>query len=176
MTSTAASQPPPEAIMPAPTAPVRASTEPTDKSMPPDRMTTVMPAAKMALMATCRVTFMRLADVRNRSLKRDARSIMASRTSSMPSRRSNWREDPPVCCSSRLMVGSPCGVSPDLLLRRLGRVQLGHDAPFVHDVNAIAEVDDLGQFRGDHQDGFAVRGQLVDEPVHFRLRAHVDAA
>jgi len=47
-------------------------------------MTTVMPAARMALMATCRVTFIRLLDVRNRSLKRDAKSIMAKSTRSIP--------------------------------------------------------------------------------------------
>jgi len=55
-----------------------------ERSIPPEIMTMVIPAASTALMATWRVTLSRLAVVKKRSLKREAKATITSRTSSIP--------------------------------------------------------------------------------------------
>ena len=40
----------------------------------------------------------------------------------------------------------------------------------------VADVHDLGQLRGEDQDGLALLGQLADDAVDLALGAHVDAA
>ena len=49
-------------------------------------------------------------------------------------------------------------------------------ASFVHDGDAIAEVQDLLHVAADHQDGHALARQAAQQPVDFRLGADVDAA
>ena len=53
---------------PAATAPANASTAPTDKSMPPDRMMIVMPMERQRLAQICRSTFRLLSTVKNLSV------------------------------------------------------------------------------------------------------------
>lgn len=57
--------------IPATIAPDRASTDPTDKSIPPVRMTSVIPTDIHRLMDVCRSTLNRLSDVRKFSDKND---------------------------------------------------------------------------------------------------------
>jgi hypothetical protein len=55
----------PASIAPAATVMLRARTAPTDRSMPPVRITIVIPTAMIALIETCRRTLLKFAVVRN---------------------------------------------------------------------------------------------------------------
>src|SRR5436305_1948518 len=63
----------------------------------------------------------------------------------------------------------------DALLAGLGVRELAQLAPILHDSHAIAALDNLLQFRGDHEDARALLArQLVDQPLDLGLGAHVD--
>ena len=49
-------------------------------------------------------------------------------------------------------------------------------AACAHDDDAVGEAQQLGELGGDHQDGDAGGGQLLDQPVDLELGADVDAA
>ena len=49
------------------------------------------------------------------------------------------------------------------------------DSPFADDDDAVAHRQHLGEVGGDHDDGDAVAGEVVDELVHVGLGADVDA-
>src|SRR5262249_31301535 len=59
-----------------------------------------------------------------------------------------WRRTP-----RRGLAG---GGGEDLLLRGLGVRQLGHQPPFPHDQDPVADPQHLGQLRGDHQHAHTV--------------------
>ena len=45
-----------------------------------------------------------------------------------------------------------------------------------HDGDAVGQAQNLGQLRGDHDDGLALLRQILEQRVNLILRAHVDAA
>ncbi len=53
--------------------------------------------------------------------------------------------------------------------------ELAHDAPLVHDQDAIAFLDDLVEVAGNHQHAAAVVGKRADQAVQFESRADIDA-
>ena len=54
-------------------------------------------------------------------------------------------------------------------------VERADDVPAVHDGDAVAHAEDLGQFGRDHEDRQPSRGELAHEPVDLGLRADVHA-
>lgn len=78
--------------------------------------------------------------------------------------------------SAMALFLSDCG-SHDVLLRRVRDVRdLARDPALVHDENAIAHAHHLGQLRADHQNGFALGGQFIDQQINFIFGADVNAA
>ncbi len=63
---------------PAATAPDKASTEPTERSMPPDRMIRVMPSERQRLIEICRSTLRPFSPVRNLSEARPSATIITA--------------------------------------------------------------------------------------------------
>ena len=59
-------------------------TEPTARSMPPVRITNVIPAARTMLIEACRTTLIRLFVVRKLSVRKAKRTQMTMRTGSIP--------------------------------------------------------------------------------------------
>ena len=64
----------------------------------------------------------------------------------------------------------------DGLFAQLSRSRLAGDPPLAHHQHAVGEPQDLGQLGGDHDDGAALGGQLLDQGVDLGLGADVDAA
>ncbi len=62
----------------------RATSEPTERSMPAVMMMKVMPTDMMVLMDTCRATLTRLGTVRKDLLARDMARVMTKRTPKEP--------------------------------------------------------------------------------------------
>ena len=62
----------------------------------------------------------------------------------------------------------------DLLLRRLGPVELADEGASVHDTDAVADPEQLRHFRRYHNDGLAGIGQVVDDAVNLIFGADVD--
>ena len=54
--------------------------------------------------------------------------------------------------------------------------ELGDEPALAHDEDPVGDAEHLGQLGRDHQDRHALAGQLVEQPVHLRLRGDVDAA
>ena len=82
---------------------------------------------------------------------------------------------PGALTPARLVGVVPRGEGDDLLLGR-ARGDLPGDASLVHHDDPVAEADQLGQLRRDHDDRPAPTGQVADEVVDGGLRADVDAA
>ena len=61
-------------------------------------------------------------------------------------------------------------------LSRGSAVELGNDATFAHDQDAIAHAQHLGQLGRDHDDGRASRQQLVHQAIDLDFGADVDAS
>ncbi len=64
------------------TAPASASTAPTDRSIPPERITSVKPIERHKLTEICRRTFQPFSAVRKRSLRRLSATTSTSNASS----------------------------------------------------------------------------------------------
>ena len=64
----------------------------------------------------------------------------------------------------------------DRLLGCLVVGELGDEPALAHDEDPVGDAQHLGQLGRDHQDRDPLAGQLVEQPVHLRLRADVDAA
>jgi len=60
--------------------------------------------------------------------------------------------------------------SHDPFLGEFGTTKIGRDATFVKDQHPIGHSEELGQLTRDEDDGEALHGQLLDEPVHRSLR------
>src|ERR1700733_1405785 len=75
----------------------------------------------------------------------------------------SWRLRPQ---SRRLLLQLAGGGGHDLLFRGLRVPELRGQPPLAHDQDPVADVQHLGQFRRDHQDGDPVPGQPDQQPVH----------
>ena len=73
----------------------------------------------------------------------------------------------PCCRMIAAMIFSCAGVR---------RRHLVDQAAFVHDIEPVADAEQFGHFRGDHDHAFAGCGQLVDDGVDLVFGADVDAA
>ena len=62
------------------------------------------------------------------------------------------------------------------LLGRLRPLDEPHHSARAHHQHPGAQVEHLRQFRGDHENRVARRGQFVNEPMDFGFRAHVHSA
>ena len=82
--ATATGSGPPRASTSAQSTPASATTEPTERSMPPVRMAKLMPAARIAVNAFWRSTFRRLPGVRNESVARPSTRHSAASAMKMP--------------------------------------------------------------------------------------------
>src|SRR5689334_12040209 len=163
--------------------------DPTDRSMPPVRMTKVMPAASTVLTAACCSTMPRFCPVKNRPSDRKWKPMhRMSSTGSMPSAlissRMRWRL---LSCAAATAAAAgavfTCGLSCIDLLRPGGeghdvflvqrRVRaapdLAGDAADTHHDHAVADADDLGQIGGDDEDRGAGLGEIVDDRIDLRL-------
>src|SRR5438093_1325328 len=167
---------------PAMTAPETASTEPTLRSMPPVRMTKVMPAAITALMETCRAMLSRLLTVRNDSLRSERMTTSNAKAMTIPNRRRTLprRARGSFRSAARLRrsdttVHPPSRRRHDRLLGGLGAGELRGDHAFMHDEDAVTHAEDLFHLRGDHHDPHPAPRQRGHQPVDLHFRAHVDA-
>src|SRR5437870_6104150 len=164
------------------TAPETASTEPTLRSMPPVRMTKVMPAAITALMETCRAMLSRLLTVRNDSLRSERMTTSNAKAMTIPNRRRTLprRARGSFRSAARLRrsdstVHPPSRRRHDRLLGGLGAGELRGDHAFMHDEDAVTHAEDLFHLRGDHHDPHPAPRQRGHQPVDLHFRAHVDA-
>ena len=80
--------------------PQKPTIDPTDRSMPPLRITNVMPIARMALMATCLTRIDRLPVVRNSGDSSENTSVTTARAMNARSR-STWTSEPRFSASAR---------------------------------------------------------------------------
>src|SRR5690554_4340892 len=163
--------PKPLVASPAAMAPVSAISEPTERSIPPVRMTYVCPMATMAMIDVCTATFSRF-DIRRK------RGVASAKISAMPmSTRNTLRRRSRRVMLLHDMVDLPPGGGPhDGVLRGLVAVERGGDAPLVHDQNAVANAEHLRQFGRDDEYGNALPGKLVQQVVDLGFGANVDAA
>ena len=75
-----------------PTTVARASTEPTERSIPPSRITNVIPTAITVLMLIWVKMFVRFASEANRGAKKEKRTTISRRARPMPASRINsWK-------------------------------------------------------------------------------------
>ena len=170
-------------------APEIAISEPTERSMPPVAMTSVMPTETMTIVATwVRLTFSvcqagemrRDGEVEDEQHdERRQRGVAAQRTPrrraarSLPARRSARQ---PLAASR-----SPTGVvvrhrRHDRRRARLGVRQIGDRAAVAQHEDAVGAFDDLLELGGDHQHAEALVGELADQRLDLGLGADVDAA
>src|SRR3990172_9098960 len=171
---------------PASTAPAMARTEPTDRSIPPVRITNVMPAAMIALIETWRVTLSRLPTVRNDGDSTVSAAINNTMAAGSPNRctriRSSTLEAPrPAGRGAASVAGCtsirpPCGAGHDRLLRGIGPRELACHLAFVHHQDSIRHAEDFRQFSRDQDLRHAGARQIHHEPVQFHLGANVDTA
>ena len=68
------------------------------------------------------------------------------------------------------------GERQERLLGGRGRRQLADDPALAHHGDPVGEAEQLGHLGGDHQDGDAGGGELLDQAVDLELGADVDAA
>ena len=135
----------PAAAMPS-TTPDSATIDPTDRSMPPERITNVMPTATMALMLVCWAMLSRFETVRKCGVSAHSTAHSTSR----PMTRAEAAR--PHTALARLRSQRR---AQHALLRGVGGVELRLDAAAVHHENAIAHAEQLGQLRRDHDDAGA---------------------
>src|SRR5690625_5002383 len=154
----------PATALPAAIAPAKASSEPTDRSMPAPMITTVMPKASSAFTVICRSTFMMLPTVRNLSERKERTTVMAM----------NARSSPNLPRRSRHLLGA-CDMGGHLLGgERCGQFDLRAAVP--EDQDPVAQAGQLlGVRRGD-DDGQPLTGEFVQLVVELGAGAYVDAA
>ena len=176
--SAAASGPTPARSSSAVTTVLSAMIEPTDRSMPPDTITIVIPSAATQTMAVWRAISSRLA--RREELRADqhaeerARRARGRRSTPRSSSEPPRRHDAP--CAPDASISSACSVQS-----AAGR---GVAEPAArHHRDPIADAEQLRQIAADEQHGLAAPGrpcsaddQLVDQRVDLRLAPDVDAA
>lgn len=102
-------------MRPADSVPTSAMTAPTDRSMPPVRMTKVMPTARMPTTETCRSTFMMLLTLKKLSLASPIRidtTIRPARGRASGERSMALRLKPPVFAAVPVFASSDMFNSP----------------------------------------------------------------
>src|SRR5215472_13171473 len=57
----------------------------------------------------------------------------------------------------------------NVLLRSICAIEHGHHAAGIHDGDAVAHAEDLGQLRGDHDDSDTLFGEIDHEAVDLGL-------
>src|SRR5215469_9031167 len=150
------------------TMPVRHTTEPTDRSMPPVMMTAVMPRATMATKAKLRVTLNRFCSVAKVSVA----SVKATNASTVTRKTQNvWRDKsqltaPSVGCSLSSNAGATAASVADA--SRLGAIDCPRDQSGDLFRAAVADglVRDLVSSTQDHDPichGEYVRHSMTDE-------------
>ena len=162
-------------------------------SSPPETITTVWAIARMPRMVIARPILTRLRGRKNTSGRSEPK--IATRMTSARSRLRFWVPTRATTSAARALaapVARPrLGVDHAAAFSRCGLAHgEGRTASSVaaavgssptigacaHDDDPVGEAEQLGQLGGDHQDGDAGRGQLVDQPVDLELGADVDAA
>ena len=63
----------------------------------------------------------------------------------------------------------------NLLLGGFIRTQLTRDATFAHHNDAMAHPQDFRQFRGNHNNRFALLDQIIEQFVDFTFCTHINA-
>src|SRR5690348_16323745 len=159
------------------TTPVNATSAPTERSIPPVRMTNVIPAAMIAVIDVCRVTLRMLSAVKKYGERSAKRRISSPSAAAIPNSETN---------AAILVRGEPSEGGMPLLqdaARReghdplLGGLAAGEDPgdrPLVHDRDAVADAENFREIGGDDDDADPLPGQFVDERVDFELHADVD--
>ena len=130
-----------------------AITEPTDRSIPPPVMTTVIPSATVAEIELCRRIFSKFLCERKLFAWIEKNAISMISPSKMPDLfwialnafllRSSLSLLPSKSCAS-----SPCRVTVDHFLRQIVFVSIhvSHQPALVHDQHPVAHADDFWQF------------------------------
>src|SRR5215471_13617755 len=152
------------AIMPA-----RPAMEPTDRSMPPLRMTNVIPIARMALMATCLTRMVMFAAVRNSGDRTENTIVTATSAITARSRTSTSVNRIALCRIGR-------GGRRQFLLRHVAAGVLGAYAPSRHDEDAIGRFHDLREVGRRKGDGHAACRERSHRRQDLGLRGDVHAA
>src|SRR6056297_2524898 len=172
-------------ITPAPSVPQSAMTAPTDRSMPPVRITKVMPMARMPMIDCWRSTLTMLSMLKKFSLAK----AIAVDTTIRPTSGSSKGECLTLATTDRKAIGAPlavescdiselprCGVLHDFFRGDRRAFDRGDDGAAAEHADPVRQARHLRQFGGDHDDRIAVLGELAHQLVDFRLGAHVDAA
>ena len=169
----------------------RARTEPTERSMPPSRMTKVMPTAITVLMLIWVKMLVRLAMLAKRGAKIEKKTQQQHQRQADAGFAQHEVGDV-LCPHGYASCGVPwsrsvrecavwidvvlVGQGEDALLAEVGALDLAGDLPVGEDHDAVADAEQLGQVGGDDDDALALRRQLPEQRVDFVLGADVDAA
>src|SRR5262245_49790652 len=143
-----------------PATPQRAKTEPTEMSICPVRMTSVIPSAT--------INTGRLARKRSARLSREKKAGASTASSSARAAMANATDT-----SRRRSVMKRH--RENRRLRRLGSIEHAAKAAGTHDGNPVAHADHLGQLGRNHDDGEPPFGQRLHQLVDFCLGTDVDA-
>src|SRR5712691_124611 len=156
---------------------------PTETSIPPVRMTSVIPRATIAVPALFSRTLARLVDARNRpvtasrnipSTTMNATTVASrDRMSAIPRARSTPGCGVRSSGSVRILMPLARGGTQECLAGRGGPVQDRGYLTFVHDEDAVADLHDLRQLAANDADGHATGCELEDALVDFLLRGDI---
>ena len=149
------------------TAPQRPRTEPTDRSIPPEMITSVMPAATIASAGIRLARAAKVATLRKLSVRGPNSTTSPSQMASIAEYLGQSRRRQPHTPECRLGDG---------FLRPAGRRELCRDASMRHHRDAVAERHQLDQVARYHHDRLALRRQLAQQRMDRVLRRDVDAA
>src|SRR6185295_9066125 len=123
------------------TTPESASSEPTDRSIPPERITNVIPRAMTALMLVCSITLSRFETERKCGVRTDKSPTSSTSPTSVPSSRARRAV---ALFNTRVSAGLAEGEGQHLGLGGARGLELGHDAAPAHDQHAVAHAQNLG--------------------------------
>src|SRR3990167_5954499 len=149
--------------------PATATMLPTDKSIPPMRMTSVIPIARIPVCVICWERLDRFSGERKLQspFLRYVTPAMATKTRIREKKMPYFR-----------IIASdvPCRQRADLLGRRLAPLKRPYRPAFPHDQDAVAHAEEFRQIRRHHHDAFAGFLHPVHDPVNLGLGAHIHAA
>src|SRR3954452_21165511 len=160
---------------------VSARMDPTDRSMPPVRMTKVIPIAITPTIDAWRETFRTLRTWKNSG----ATIAVTTRRAARMSSGRPWTPSPLTIGFSRMAavaarLGDDTGTSDcmthDQLLRCCRPIDVGRDVSLVHDQDPIAHLEHLRQLGGDEDHSHSPRAQRADDFVDLALGPDVHAA
>src|SRR4051794_487238 len=157
------------------TAPEIAISEPTDRSMPPVAITSVMPTATMTMVATWVRFTLSVCQVAKFGVTAKLNSRSSPRAASVPYRDSRAPRRLGTCTNRAGRLASATGELGTAVpvghrghhgkLAKLGAGQLGHGAPIPQDEHPVAPFDDFLDLGADHQDAQPLVGQLLDQTL-----------